>query len=358
MRAFGRHKGFWIWGLAVITGGSAWAAYAWRQTASQGPPSLYVDRDYHDFGTVRQERSDLIHTFQIRNTGNVPVSLKVASRGCACLAVDCPEEVKPGGTARVEVHVAIETREGPMETYALLATSDPACLELPLHVRFFSVPPVVANPKCLRFTDVTRGDVLVKEFDLVVPAVDESREQTDADWRCVALKEGLRIRPVPPKSARGQTKMARRVYRFQATVDTSLLPSGNSVAVNDAISLEVKDAAASEPLLFRVPLEVYFRHHPALRGQASVVLSRSDRDSVASLTLETYDEGKFRIDRITCSPEDVISAESANGEPASKQTVLVRLKPSANSSVRQASVDVFTKEYSEKPFRLSVLLVD
>jgi len=126
----------------------------------------------------------------------------------------------------------------------------------------------------------------------------------------------------------------------------------------DAIAMEVRAAAASERLLLRVPLEVYFRHHPALRGQTSVILARSQGEGPVSVALETYDGSKFCIDRIACSPESAIRAETATGEPASRQTVLLRLKPSASTAVSQASVDVFTKEHPGKPYRLTALLVD
>ncbi len=345
-----------ICSLAVFAAILVCIGYVSQKSRHPGPPSVQVDNPVHDFGVVRQERAFLYNSFEIRNTSSVPVKLKVAVKGCACVAVECPEEVSGNNTARVEVQVELRSLEGNFETYATLATSDPACPELPLRVRFFSIPPVVANPTCLRFSDVTRGDVLVKEFDLIVPVIDDGAN-SDNEWRRVSLQPGVQITPISARNARGQTKLPRRIHRFRATVDTSLLPSGSSVAMNDAIAMEVRDAPASEPLLLRVPLEVYFRHHPALRGQTTIVLSRSERDSAASLVLETHDQSTFRIDRIACWPQDEISAEGANSEPASRQTVVVRLKASGKSGVSQASVDVFAKEYPD-PFRLSVLLVD
>ncbi len=62
-----------------------------------------------DFGKVKRTLTNLSHTFEIENTGEVPVTIGDVSRSCSCMAVDFERKTLPPGKT-VQLRVELETK--------------------------------------------------------------------------------------------------------------------------------------------------------------------------------------------------------------------------------------------------------
>lgn len=64
--------------------------------------------------------------YRIRNTGRVPLNLKVASKSCGCATCALERKiVPPGETCRLTVAVALQDKRGPFTEYVVVETSYP-----------------------------------------------------------------------------------------------------------------------------------------------------------------------------------------------------------------------------------------
>lgn len=83
----------------VLFGGAS----AFAQQAVAGGPEISVDKEVHDYGTIK-EGSNGVAEFTITNTGNEPLIISRAKGSCGCTVPDWPKEpIMPGKSAKMSV---------------------------------------------------------------------------------------------------------------------------------------------------------------------------------------------------------------------------------------------------------------
>ncbi|MGI6479678.1 MAG: DUF1573 domain-containing protein [Salinivirgaceae bacterium] len=84
-----------------------------------------------DFGVIIQGEN-VIHEFELKNTGNADLVIGAANAACGCTVPKFSKEpIAPGKTGKVEVAFASSGREGKqMKTVTLLTNAQPGSLTL------------------------------------------------------------------------------------------------------------------------------------------------------------------------------------------------------------------------------------
>lgn len=91
-----------ILSLAVVLFGTA-SAFAQQGQTVGGGPQISVDKDVHDYGTIKQGANGTSE-FLITNTGSEPLIISRAKGSCGCTVPDWPREpIMPGASAAMSV---------------------------------------------------------------------------------------------------------------------------------------------------------------------------------------------------------------------------------------------------------------
>jgi len=72
--------------------------------AAMGPKAQVPETTY-DFGEVFEDQK-LIHTFEIKNSGDALLEIKDIDSDCACTAADSDRRIPPGGSGRITLTIA------------------------------------------------------------------------------------------------------------------------------------------------------------------------------------------------------------------------------------------------------------
>ncbi len=82
---------------------AASTSMAQEAAALTGGPQISVDKDVHDYGTIKQGANGTCE-FTITNTGSEPLIISRAKGSCGCTVPDWPKEpIMPGTTAIMSV---------------------------------------------------------------------------------------------------------------------------------------------------------------------------------------------------------------------------------------------------------------
>ncbi len=74
-----------------------------QEKALSGGPALSVDKEVHDYGTIKQGANGACE-FTITNTGSEPLIISRAKGSCGCTVPEWPKEpIMPGATAAMTV---------------------------------------------------------------------------------------------------------------------------------------------------------------------------------------------------------------------------------------------------------------
>jgi hypothetical protein len=136
-------------------------------TASVGPRAdvAYTEKN---LGDVPLDGA-FAHTFEIRNSGDKTLDVRVDSKSCSCTtSVLSAESVAPGGSLSVEVGYV--PRPGPRtdsrSVSVSLATNDPANKLIVLTVRGEFKLPVEVSPAAIELGDIPVGKVAEGRFEV------------------------------------------------------------------------------------------------------------------------------------------------------------------------------------------------
>ena len=78
-----------------------------------GKPGIEFKESSYDFGTIREEKGPVSHTFEFVNTGDAPLLILNASASCGCTRPDYPRNpVKPGKSDKIKVTYNPKGRPG------------------------------------------------------------------------------------------------------------------------------------------------------------------------------------------------------------------------------------------------------
>jgi len=89
------------------------SAFAQEAQPVEGGPQISVDKDVHDYGTIKQGANGTCE-FNITNTGSEPLIISRAKGSCGCTVPDWPKEpILPGESAVMSVRYDTK-RVGPI----------------------------------------------------------------------------------------------------------------------------------------------------------------------------------------------------------------------------------------------------
>jgi hypothetical protein len=89
------------------------SAIAQEATPVEGGPQISVNKDVHDYGTIKQGANGTCE-FEITNTGSEPLIISRAKGSCGCTVPDWPKEpILPGESAVMSVRYDTK-RVGPI----------------------------------------------------------------------------------------------------------------------------------------------------------------------------------------------------------------------------------------------------
>ena len=93
------------------------AALTMAATAQKEPQyisSFKYDKRVHDFGTIKEADGKVSHTFEVSNTGDMPLVITRVIASCGCTTPEWPKEpVAPGKKAQIKVTFDPAGRPGP-----------------------------------------------------------------------------------------------------------------------------------------------------------------------------------------------------------------------------------------------------
>ena len=163
-------------------------------------PQIQVEEKVYHFGSMEQGTS-LTHAFQVRNTGDSSLHIKVGSTTCKCTVGGLSaEEVAPGEQAEVTLEWTAKTSPGPFRHGATLITNDPSQSRVELQVEGAVVKSTSVMPNEFYFGNVRAGETRQAEIYLMAFLQDEieirSQQLSDPE-----LANQIEIELVPcPKS--------------------------------------------------------------------------------------------------------------------------------------------------------------
>jgi hypothetical protein len=163
-------------------------------------PQIQVEEKVYHFGSMEQGTS-LTHAFQVRNTGDSSLHIKVGSTTCKCTVGGLSaEEVAPGEQAEVTLEWTAKTSPGPFRHGATLITNDPLQSRVELQVEGAVVKSTSVMPNEFYFGNVRAGETRQAEIYLMAFLQDEieirSQQLSDPE-----LANQIEVELVPcPKS--------------------------------------------------------------------------------------------------------------------------------------------------------------
>jgi len=121
-------------------------------------PKAEVPELVYEFGNIERGTS-MSHEFKVRNVGELPLRVKVASTTCKCTVGDLSkDEIGPDEETVVRLEWVAQTGPGPFRHGAVLSTNDPTQSSIDLTVEGQVVESTAMSPPELIFGTVTAGE--------------------------------------------------------------------------------------------------------------------------------------------------------------------------------------------------------
>ncbi len=137
------------------------------------------------------------HAFKVRNVGEGPLRVEVASTTCKCTVGDLSKnEIGPGEESEVVLEWVAKTGPGPFRHGAVLSTNDPTQTSIDLTVEGQVVESTAMSPTELFFGTVRTGESKTASLYLMT-FIDEDPQVRDYELSSEELTEQLEIRITP-----------------------------------------------------------------------------------------------------------------------------------------------------------------
>jgi len=204
-----------------------------------GPqPQAVVDQEHHDFGETASGVGGE-HVFTITNKGGYTLVLNKGTTSCPkCTLADIsPNEIPPGGTAKVSVTWKPDSEDSMYRQTATICTNDPKRRKIELSISGTVTQPILVNPQSVVFNNQTAGElasaevVLQSKQDEPLEVLSHSllNEETDEYY-------AVTYEPIPKDQLEGGVKSGWKVV-------IALKPGLPLGPINQTIKLETNSKA-------------------------------------------------------------------------------------------------------------------
>ncbi|MEM8945485.1 MAG: DUF1573 domain-containing protein [Planctomycetota bacterium] len=155
-------------------------------------PKAELPETVFEFGNIERGTS-MSHEFLIRNVGDKPLHVEVASTTCKCTVGDLSDsDIEPGAETKVMLEWVAKTPPGPFRHGAVLSTNDPTQSSINLTVEGQVVDSTAMSPAELIFGTVRAGEGQTASLYLM-QFLDQDIEVTDYELSDPELAEQLEI---------------------------------------------------------------------------------------------------------------------------------------------------------------------
>lgn len=163
-------------------------------------PRIELPETVFKFGNI-ERGTTMSHEFVVRNVGEVPLRVEVASTTCKCTVGDLEKnEILPGEESVVLLEWHAKTAPSPFRHGAVLRTTDPTQSSIDLIVEGQVVESTAMSPSELIFGTVQSGKTAEASLYLM-SFLDEEIRVTDYQLSDKALAENIEITIIPAERA-------------------------------------------------------------------------------------------------------------------------------------------------------------
>ena len=217
-------------------------------------PRVELAERRFDFGIVDPLRTHR-HTFEVRNSGTVPLTLKSNGATCKCLALEVRDDtVPPGGSGNVEVIWEAQDTQEPLRQRVSLATNDPNAQIVDLEITGKTQIVLAAEPPTLSAARIRPG----KKTKIATIIVSRVWDAFTIDALQSSLT-GVEWTLAPADPVQLKTFEAKSGWRLEVTLPADL-PTGSfretlTFAARPRRKANEAASETHEPLVREIPLE-------------------------------------------------------------------------------------------------------
>ena len=163
-------------------------------------PHAVLPEKVFEFGKIERGAS-MSHAFKIRNEGELPLTVKVASTTCKCTVGDLAKDVLgPNEETEVLLEWVAKTPPGPFRHGAVLSTNDPTQSSINLTVEGKVVESTAMAPAELMFGTIQAGDTRTASLYLMT-FLDQEIEVRDYELSDPELAKQMEVSITPAETA-------------------------------------------------------------------------------------------------------------------------------------------------------------
>ncbi|BBO35572.1 DUF1573 domain-containing protein [Lacipirellula parvula] len=189
-----------------------------RPATPSDRPQLEWDECYIDHGLIPQGEAP-VYAFEFHNRGCQDLIVQDIKVSCGCTKPTLSQKrVAPGETARIEVSLNLEGREGRVQQSVFVETNDPIIPISLLRVACATPRRRAISTEAMRFDDISRGGQLKQQFIVAAPGF-EGIEVRNANFNLEgnAISDRDLSCSISWKPIRAATKMLSSRLGFAAT---------------------------------------------------------------------------------------------------------------------------------------------
>ena len=221
-------------------------------------PHFVVDKAEYGFGSM-QRGTSRSHVFKVKNTGDAPMVLSVASTTCKCTGCDIGDGVVPPGESQdVKLDWVAKSDPGDFRQTATIETNDPRARRVELTVEGKVTTLSGLEPEEFFFSGIRPGD---KKIDSVflMSFTDESFEIQSTRLESPDMEKRFSVTTTKVDVADLPNASAKSGYRIDVMPKDGL-PLG---PIHDWVLVQTNQHEDSE---FRIPIQGSVRGDIEIRG--------------------------------------------------------------------------------------------
>lgn len=336
--------------LTLVAGGAAFAAF---QPADDGvgasfqvSPSLSVEKEKHDFGTIDDSQSQTT-SFKFKNTGTGPLTISDVHGSCGCTVPKLAKTTyAPGESGEFTVTFNPHGKKGPQNQTVTITSNDPQRATRQVTISANVSPMVSVDPQVLQLGQVPKGQGKKQSV-----AVTGRYPNFAATSITVSDPKALSAKVVETKA----NKTADGQDAFTSVVEIELLPGAPVGQVQQTLTIRTtkEDRVMNVTVLGEVMGEINVQ--PPRIALGALTLGQDISTTVKLTHREGKDFKIVKVEEVPAQGDKVLTITPAQDDPAKGNAYTLNIggkTPSAPGSIR-GEILVTTDIASEGPIKIS-----
>lgn len=337
--------------LSLLAGAAAFATFQPADDAGVGAsfqvsPSLTVEREKHDFGTIDDSEAKTT-TFKFKNSGTGPLNISDVHGSCGCTVPKLAKTTyAPNEGGEITVTFNPHGKKGPVTQTVTITSNDPKAATKQVSIAANVAPMVSVDPQVLQIGQIPKGQG--KKQNVIVTGRFPNFAATTvtvSDPKVLAAKV---IETKPTKGADG-------TEAFASTVEIELLAAAPVGQVQQTLTIRTtkEDRVMNVTVLGEVMGEINVQPPRVALGALNL-----GQDISTTIKLTHRDGKDFKITKIEEVPaqgEKVLDIKQTQDDPAKPNSYTLNIggkTPAAPGSIR-GEILVTTDIESEGVLKIS-----